>query len=196
MQPYYLHRTPAACLLLNRFSPGGILGPAIEIETPFRRVTDKAGSDLTRCNGCRAGRLRSVVEKELFMDGQNTPTLMAMPPRVVSRRPVLVAPETPRMTVTSTDLSGVLILSITRALRVASMLLLLAPSAFGQVLNFRHYGVDEGLPHGIVYAIEQDRQGYLWFGTQDGLCRFDGVSMKVYSREDGLRAIISEPFVK
>ena len=64
-----------------------------------------------------------------------------------------------------------------------------ASHACGQVLNFRNYGVDEGLPDGLVRAMAQDHEGYLWFGTHGGLCRFDGVSIKIYSREDGLDAV-------
>src|SRR5713101_3300311 len=32
----------------------------------------------------------------------------------------------------------------------------------------------EGVPIGTVYAIDQDRMGYLWLGTDGGLIRFDG----------------------
>ncbi len=79
------------------------------------------------------------------------------------------------------------ILKKARAAFMAFVLLLLTPQVLGQTLNFRNYGIDEGLPQRRVFAIEQDQQGYLWFGTQSGLCRFDGVSFKVYSSENGLR---------
>lgn len=42
------------------------------------------------------------------------------------------------------------------------------------------WSVDQGLPQITVLSIVQDNQGYLWFGTQDGLARFDGVSFKQY----------------
>lgn len=48
---------------------------------------------------------------------------------------------------------------------------------------FKNIGVDMGLSHNMVYAILQDRQGFMWFGTQEGLNRFDGVSFKVYKKE-------------
>lgn len=37
-----------------------------------------------------------------------------------------------------------------------------------------HWGPDQGLPRGPIYAITQTPDGYLWIGTQAGLVRFDG----------------------
>src|SRR5579859_2383363 len=43
------------------------------------------------------------------------------------------------------------------------------------------WSVEQGLPQITVLSIVQGNQhGYLWFGTQDGLARFDGVSFKQY----------------
>jgi hypothetical protein len=36
------------------------------------------------------------------------------------------------------------------------------------------YGMVDGLPEGYVRAILQDREGYLWFGTEKGVSRYDG----------------------
>ena len=41
-------------------------------------------------------------------------------------------------------------------------------------VRFRTYGINEGLSQATVRAIAQDRTGLMWFGTQDGLNRFDG----------------------
>jgi signal transduction histidine kinase/ligand-binding sensor domain-containing protein len=38
----------------------------------------------------------------------------------------------------------------------------------------QRYGSEDGLPHNAVHALAQDRAGYLWVGTQNGLSRFDG----------------------
>jgi ligand-binding sensor domain-containing protein/signal transduction histidine kinase len=40
----------------------------------------------------------------------------------------------------------------------------------------RTWQTDEGLPHNVVQALAQTRDGYLWVGTQAGLARFDGVA--------------------
>ncbi len=45
---------------------------------------------------------------------------------------------------------------------------------------FTHYSVGDGLSEGIVLTMHQDRDGLMWFGTFDGLNRFDGYSFKVY----------------
>jgi ligand-binding sensor domain-containing protein/signal transduction histidine kinase len=47
-------------------------------------------------------------------------------------------------------------------------------------LSFRTLDVAEGLPHHGVYGITQDRYGFMWFGTLDGLARFDGQSFDVF----------------
>lgn len=46
--------------------------------------------------------------------------------------------------------------------------------------QFRHYGQADGIPSGTVYAIAQDRDGIMWFGSAEGLVRYDGVSFKVF----------------
>ena len=42
------------------------------------------------------------------------------------------------------------------------------------------WSIEQGLPQISVYAIAQDHDGYLWFGTQSGLARFDGVRVVAY----------------
>lgn len=45
---------------------------------------------------------------------------------------------------------------------------------------FSHVSIESGLPSGVVYSVLQDRQGFMWFSTQVGLCRFDGYSFVQY----------------
>ena len=49
-----------------------------------------------------------------------------------------------------------------------------------QPLSFRHLTVDNGLSQNSVYAILEDHQGFMWFGTADGLNRYDGYQFKTY----------------
>jgi ligand-binding sensor domain-containing protein/serine phosphatase RsbU (regulator of sigma subunit) len=44
--------------------------------------------------------------------------------------------------------------------------------------------IADGLPNSNVTAIAQDARGFLWFGTQDGLARYDGTRMTVYRPND------------
>ena len=50
----------------------------------------------------------------------------------------------------------------------------------GEYLHFEHYAIEDGLSQSTVFCILQDSQGYMWFGTEDGLNKFDGYSFTVY----------------
>ena len=52
-------------------------------------------------------------------------------------------------------------------------------------LNFSVLGINEGLSQNTVNAICQDQRGFMWFGTFDGLNRYDGYSFKVYRNKHG-----------
>ena len=45
---------------------------------------------------------------------------------------------------------------------------------------FRHYTNRDGLSHNTVFCSFQDKNGFLWFGTEDGLNRFDGYSFRIF----------------
>ncbi|MBP6334466.1 MAG: hypothetical protein KA444_03260 [Bacteroidia bacterium] len=47
-------------------------------------------------------------------------------------------------------------------------------------LRFGRISVDKGLSQAKVYCTYQDSQGYLWFGTEDGLNKYDGYSFEIY----------------
>ncbi|WP_262246428.1 ligand-binding sensor domain-containing protein [Parapedobacter soli] len=52
--------------------------------------------------------------------------------------------------------------------------------AHGQPFYFKHYQVENGLSNNAVLCSAQDPMGFMWFGTKDGLNRFDGYSFKVF----------------
>jgi signal transduction histidine kinase/ligand-binding sensor domain-containing protein len=61
------------------------------------------------------------------------------------------------------------------------MLMLLCSSrAIAQPYYFRHYQVENGLSNNTVYCSVQDKAGFLWFGTKEGLNRFDGYQFKQF----------------
>lgn len=50
-------------------------------------------------------------------------------------------------------------------------------------LQFIHYSIDRDLSSSEVTAIVQDKQGFIWVGTEDGLNRFDSYNFKVYKKK-------------
>jgi len=51
---------------------------------------------------------------------------------------------------------------------------------------FRHYTNKDGLSHNTVYHSIQDKRGFMWFATDDGLNRFDGQTFTVYRNNSWL----------
>lgn len=49
--------------------------------------------------------------------------------------------------------------------------------------KFRFLTTNEGLPQNTVDCMLKDRRGFMWFGTWNGMCRYDGYSFKIYQRE-------------
>jgi len=47
-------------------------------------------------------------------------------------------------------------------------------------IRFSHLGQEDGLSQSTVRCILQDNRGFMWFGTEDGLNRYDGYTIKVY----------------
>ncbi|MEL6853262.1 MAG: two-component regulator propeller domain-containing protein, partial [Bacteroidota bacterium] len=51
-------------------------------------------------------------------------------------------------------------------------------------LSFRQLAKKEGLSQSSVFAIAQDHDGFMWFGTRDGLNKYDGYNFSVFYPED------------
>jgi len=73
------------------------------------------------------------------------------------------------------------------AVRAAIALLVLAASAerlsAQERVVFRHLTIADGLSQNAVSAIMQDRKGFMWFGTKDGLNRYDGYQFVVFRHD-------------
>ncbi|MHB1687658.1 MAG: ligand-binding sensor domain-containing protein [Ignavibacteriaceae bacterium] len=50
-------------------------------------------------------------------------------------------------------------------------------------LNFDFISTDKGLSQNTIHCILQDRQGFMWFGTEDGLDRYDGYNFTVFKND-------------
>lgn len=73
-----------------------------------------------------------------------------------------------------------------RTLALLAVLLPFLVSAEEKQLAFRSLTADDGLTHNAVLAILQDRIGFMWFGTKDGLNRYDGTEIRSITVEDAI----------
>ncbi|HUI40348.1 MAG TPA: response regulator [Terriglobia bacterium] len=64
--------------------------------------------------------------------------------------------------------------------------LVLAAPLQAQQYSFRYYGAEDGLTNLAVKVLFQDRTGFLWAGTENGVFRFDGRRFQRYGPAEGL----------
>ena len=65
---------------------------------------------------------------------------------------------------------------------ITPFLIFIFCSAYAQntTYKFDKLSIKDGLSHSNVYTIIQDKSGYMWFGTQDGLNKYDGYEFTIY----------------
>jgi len=69
-------------------------------------------------------------------------------------------------------------------------------TAFGQQgITFHHLTVKDGLSQGTVLCILQDKRGFMWFGTQDGLNRYDGYRLTVFRHDPAKPNTLNDNFI-
>jgi ligand-binding sensor domain-containing protein/serine phosphatase RsbU (regulator of sigma subunit) len=73
-------------------------------------------------------------------------------------------------------------------LKTLTLILLLVHSlsSYSQNSRFKNYSVTEGLCHPFIYNINQDKNGFIWIGTGEGLCRYDGYMFTKANAQDSL----------
>ncbi len=71
-----------------------------------------------------------------------------------------------------------------RSMRIIGILgILFCLTLRAQQVEVMRYDVDGGLPQSMVNHVLQDRDGFIWFGTGDGVARFDGLRYVVYKHD-------------
>lgn len=66
------------------------------------------------------------------------------------------------------------------------MFCLLKNDTYCQTPNFINFNVDNGLAGSNVYGLMQDSKGFIWFATETGVSKYNGINFKNYALKDGL----------
>lgn len=77
----------------------------------------------------------------------------------------------------------------------AISILLISFQLKANTFSFRHYKVEDGLTFNTVRSIIQDRRGFMWIGTEDGLNRFDGYTFKEFRSKANSKNSIGSNYV-
>ncbi|MBU2651096.1 MAG: helix-turn-helix domain-containing protein [Bacteroidetes bacterium] len=56
--------------------------------------------------------------------------------------------------------------------------------------------MDDGLPSNYITAIARDDEGFMWFGTDNGLCRWDGITATVFNHVDSDSTSLAHDFIE
>jgi ligand-binding sensor domain-containing protein/serine phosphatase RsbU (regulator of sigma subunit) len=81
-------------------------------------------------------------------------------------------------------------------LLLLSFSVLLALNGLAQNFSFNEYGIEDGMAQNFIYSMDQDAKGYLWIGTGEGLCRYDGQNFKTFTTKDGLAEdVVTSTFI-
>ena len=62
-------------------------------------------------------------------------------------------------------------------------------------LHFNHITKEDGLSQSTIDGIVQDKYGFMWFATQDGLNRYDGYDFKIFRPDRSKESSISYNYI-
>ena len=65
-----------------------------------------------------------------------------------------------------------------------------------KTIKFEHLSIENGLSQSVVNAIIQDHLGFMWFGTQDGLNRYDGKEIRIFKHDPDNPQSICDNFIQ
>ncbi|RQW81692.1 MAG: hypothetical protein EHM79_19460, partial [Geobacter sp.] len=84
-----------------------------------------------------------------------------------------------------------------KSFKIILLSILILCSSFSQTDEyiFRQLTDADGLSQSTIFAMIQDRDGYLWLGTIDGLNRYDGYEFRVYVNDASNASSISDNFI-
>ncbi len=73
-----------------------------------------------------------------------------------------------------------------KILLALSLCFIMLSSAYGQKIKFKVFDIENGLPNNFINTIDQDKNGYLWIGTSEGLAKYNGLNIEQFKTKDGL----------
>jgi signal transduction histidine kinase/ligand-binding sensor domain-containing protein len=82
------------------------------------------------------------------------------------------------------------------SLLLASLCLVLSLNAQQKDIRFKRITINDGLSVSSVYCIFQDSKGFMWFGTEDGLNRYDGKNFIIYRGDTNKAQDISYKWIE
>src|SRR4051812_22678287 len=74
-------------------------------------------------------------------------------------------------------------------------LLLIHAGLRAQDYKFKHLAVENGLSQSVINCMIQDEKGFMWFGTQEGLNRYDGYNFQIFKRDPEDKNSLSNNFI-
>lgn len=85
-------------------------------------------------------------------------------------------------------------------LLTASIFFIITVSAIANInpvrLTFDHFPYVDKLPSNSIMRLYHDKQGYMWFGSRDGLCRFDGYDVKVFRSSSSNPDLLTNNYIQ
>jgi ligand-binding sensor domain-containing protein len=85
--------------------------------------------------------------------------------------------------------------NILRFIALLSILVSAYSDARSQPFYFSHYQVESGLSNNSVISSLIDHRGFMWFGTKDGLNRFDGYTYKVFRNDPKAKSSLRNNYI-
>src|SRR5437870_13545699 len=74
-------------------------------------------------------------------------------------------------------------------------LICIGQSTPDKTIQFNHFSSDHGLSRNHFESIVQDKKGYMWFGTRNGLIKFDGYIFTTYQFDPNSKNSLPDNFV-
>ena len=75
------------------------------------------------------------------------------------------------------------------------ILTLFSFESYSQDYNFKHININDGLSQNAVFAIMRDSRGFMWFGTKEGLNKYDGYNFVIYQHNPFDSATLSANYI-